>query len=48
MLDVDHLGVRADPLVDVAPVPHRDDAPVGHGDRLGGGAGVVDGQHGSE
>ena len=32
---------------DVGPVAHRDDPAVGHGERLGGGPGVVDGQHGS-
>ena len=42
--DVDGLGAGADQGGDVGAVPHRDDPPVGHGQRLSGGPLLVDGQ----
>ena len=43
---VDGLGGGADERADLGSVAHGDDAAVGDGERLGGGPGVVDGQHG--
>ena len=45
--EVERLRARPDPGVDVGPVPDRDDAPVGHRERFGGGLCVVDGANGS-
>ena len=46
--EVDGAGVRPDPRFDVGALPHRDDPPVGHGERLGGGQLLVDGENGSD
>jgi hypothetical protein len=45
--EVERPRARPDPGVDVGPVPDRDDAPVGHRERFGGGLCVVDGANGS-
>ena len=45
--EIDGLRVGTDELADLGPVAHGNDSAVGHGESLGGGPGVVDGQHGS-
>lgn len=45
--DVDGLGVGPDGVGDLGTSPDGDDPAVGHGERLGGGPGLVDGQDGS-
>ena len=44
--DVDGLGVGADERGDIGAGADGDDPPVGDGERLGGGPGLVDGQYG--
>jgi hypothetical protein len=46
--EFDGLGVGPDPPGDIGPIADRDDPPVGHRQRPGGGTGLVHGQHGSE
>jgi hypothetical protein len=38
----EHLRIRADPGIDVGPLPDRDDVAVGHRERLRGGLCIVD------
>ena len=45
--EVDRLGIRSDEAGHLRPAAHRDDPAVGNSQRLGGGPGLVDGQHGS-
>ena len=44
--EFDDLGSGADPALDLGPIADRDDAAVGHRQRLGGGLEVIDGEDG--
>src|SRR6185369_10127832 len=47
-VDVDPLRRGTNPVLDLGPLPYRDDAPVADCDRFGRGLQLVDRQHGSE
>jgi hypothetical protein len=44
--DVERLRSGADPALDIRAIPDRDDAAIGHRERLRGGVQIVDGENG--